>query len=233
MSRSKTKGLIFHGGRNFSAEDERMVTDMDNRIYYFILMAALISFLGFVLENMWLAVTKGFIDNRNMTLPFLMGYGMFITCFYLIIGTPESFVLFASPRLHSRAMRYITYFAVTFLVVSVGEIIIGKFTEGFFGFYYWNYERLPMHITRYTSVPTSTGFSVIITFFMGKCFMPILYALEKLPLEFVKPVSAIAAMALTSDFIVSFRKMHINRAPNLRWIRYIRGGKRLSGIKAK
>lgn len=210
-----------------------MVMDMDNRIYYFLLMAALISFFGFVLENMWLAITKGFIDNRNMTLPFLLGYGVFITCYYFIIGTPESFVLFDSPGLDSKAARYITYFAVTFLVVSVGEMILGRLTEGFFGFYYWNYERLPMHITRYTSVPTSTGFSIIITFFMGKCFMPLLYALERLPIELVKPVSAIALVALTADLIVSFRKMHINRAPNLRWIKYIRGGKRLSGIRAR
>ena len=38
-----------------------------------ILMATVVSFLGFVVENVWLAFTKGYIDNRNMALPFLLG----------------------------------------------------------------------------------------------------------------------------------------------------------------
>lgn len=36
----------------------------------YILMAVLVSFLGFVVEDGWLALTKGYIDNRNMHLPF-------------------------------------------------------------------------------------------------------------------------------------------------------------------
>ena len=47
-------------------------------IYSLGIMVAVISFLGFCLENLWLAATKGFIDNRNMHLPFLMGYGVFV-----------------------------------------------------------------------------------------------------------------------------------------------------------
>ena len=30
------------------------------------IMAAVVSFLGFVVENIWLAMTKGYINNRNM-----------------------------------------------------------------------------------------------------------------------------------------------------------------------
>ena len=40
------------------------------------IMIAIISFLGFLLENAWLAIRKGFIDNRNMFAPFLVGYGL-------------------------------------------------------------------------------------------------------------------------------------------------------------
>ena len=35
---------------------------------------AFISFLGFCVENLWLAITKGYMDNRNMLFPFLFGY---------------------------------------------------------------------------------------------------------------------------------------------------------------
>lgn len=206
---------------------------MDNRVFYFILMAVLISFLGFMLENIWLAVTKGFIDNRNMRFPFLWGYGLFISGLYILMGIPEDFVLSALPEMKSTAARYISYFAVVFLIVSAGEIFLGKTTEDLFGFYYWNYERLPLHLTRYTSVPTSTGFALIITFFMSECYMPIMYALEKIPLEIAKPVAVIGAVVLTWDLITSFIKMHKDKAPNIRWIRYFQNGKRLSDIKAK
>lgn len=40
------------------------------------IMAAVVSFLGFVVENIWLAMTKGYINNRNMNAPFLQGYGL-------------------------------------------------------------------------------------------------------------------------------------------------------------
>ena len=42
------------------------------------IMAAVVSFLGFVVENIWLAMTKGYINNRNMNAPFLLGYGLLI-----------------------------------------------------------------------------------------------------------------------------------------------------------
>ena len=58
------------------------------------MMFIFVSFFGFVLENIWLAITKGYIDNRNMNLPFLFGYGLVIIGFYTLIGTPENFILF-------------------------------------------------------------------------------------------------------------------------------------------
>ena len=62
-------------------------------IYSWIIMIAVISFLGFILENVWLAFTKGFIDNRNMGAPFLLGYGLFVVAIYFVIGTPQNFIL--------------------------------------------------------------------------------------------------------------------------------------------
>ena len=58
-------------------------------VYSMVLMAAFISLLGFILENLWLAVRKGYIDNRNMSLPFLLGYGVLVSGIYYTIGTPE------------------------------------------------------------------------------------------------------------------------------------------------
>ena len=50
------------------------------------IMAAVVSFLGFVVENIWLAMTKGYINNRNMNAPFLLGYGLLILFMYAVFG---------------------------------------------------------------------------------------------------------------------------------------------------
>lgn len=54
----------------------------------YILMAVLVSFLGFVVEDGWLALTKGYIDNRNMHLPFLFGYGIAMVGLYRFSARP-------------------------------------------------------------------------------------------------------------------------------------------------
>ena len=38
----------------------------DYTVYDYFLMMSLISFLGFLLENIWISVRKGCVDNRNM-----------------------------------------------------------------------------------------------------------------------------------------------------------------------
>ena len=65
-----------------------MIMIMKYDIYSLGIMVAVISFLGFSLENLWLSLTKGFIDNRNMNAPFLMGYGLLVVGMYLLLGTP-------------------------------------------------------------------------------------------------------------------------------------------------
>ena len=58
-------------------------------IFELMLAAVVISFVGFAIENTWLLLTKGYMDNRNMTLPFLLGYGILMVDFYLMFGTPS------------------------------------------------------------------------------------------------------------------------------------------------
>ena len=126
-------------------------------IYSLFMMVAVISFLGFCLEDTWLSLTKGYIDNRNMNLPFLLGYGLLVVGIYIIIGIPERIVFLGKPIFpKSKFRRYLLYFMCMMVIVSLGEILLGTFVEKMFGFEYWNYTRIPMHITKYTSVPTST-----------------------------------------------------------------------------
>ena len=182
-------------------------------LWSFIIIAAIISFLGFTLENLWLIFTKGFADNRNMNLPFLSGYSVIVLGMYFLYGMPQDI---GSSHL-SPEKKYMIYFFAAFLTVSIGEILLGTFVERFFGFEYWNYSRLPMHITKYTSVPTSIGFAFIITEFMGNVFPRLMDFTSSLDPVGSACVGVIIAVLLPLDFIISFREMYNTRCLNTIW----------------
>ncbi len=189
-------------------------------IYSLTLAAAVISFLGFALENIWLALRKGYMDNRNMTLPFLLGYGLLVTGIYAVIGTPEDLHLIIPPKISMRT-QYIIYFLLSAVIVSIGEILLGKTVERLFGFEYWNYESLPLHITKYTSVPTSIGFALIITIFMGRCFPKLMELIVSIDADTVQITAVLLASAMSADFIYSFAKMYKTRSLNVRYTIYM------------
>ncbi len=178
----------------------------------------IISFLGFCLENVWLFITKGYIDNRNMTLPFLLGYGLTLETFYIVIGTPENphFPLFPETE-KSVVQKYLLYFFVSFLAVCIGEIILGFSVEKLCKFAYWDYSKLPLHITKYTSIPTSIGFAFLITFFMGKCFPSIMRFICHIPPHWSKKIAIVLIVLMVCDFIYSFYWMYRYKRLNLRW----------------
>ncbi len=162
------------------------------------------AFMGFCIENIWLAFRKGYMDNRNMQLPFLLGYGIVAPGFYLIFGIPDEEDLK-------------TYWVISFIAVSLSEILIGKATEHLFGFYYWDYTSIPLHITRYTSIPTSIGFACIITIFMRDQFLPLMTWISALPLDTYSDVVKGMVILLDIDFLYSFNHMKTTNALNERW----------------
>ena len=164
-------------------------------LYEWSMMIVVCSFIGFLIENSWLAFTKGYIDNRNMHLPFLLGYGLSVVACYVVMGLPSDS---PDPK----------YFAGLFLFVSAGEIVLGKFVELVCGFHYWDYTRLPLHITRYTSVFTSLGFATAIIVFMRHAFPWIMDVAAILSLDSIHNLEVVALIALTVDFAVSFARMH-------------------------
>ena len=191
---------------------------MKYSISVLVLSAVVVSFMGWMVENCWLSLTKGYVDNRSMALPFLLGYGLFIVVLYLLIGTPQSLVcVIKGIGKTARRKRVFLYFFLAFILVSLGEIILGTLVEHICGFSYWNYEWIPFHVTRYTSLPTSTGFALGITFFMGKLFLPLLDMLSKLPPKLCDTLALIFGIALTLDFATSFIKMYLHHGLNYYW----------------
>ncbi len=183
-----------------------------------IMIMATISFLGFAVENIWLSVTKGFIDNRNMLFPFLIGYGFAIIGLYWLFGTPmDIHFLRKKIELKNVRLQILVYFLLVMVYVSVGEILLGKLVEVTCEFEWWDYSRIPLHITQYTSIPTSMGFAAMIVLFMAKFFEP-LYAWFMTWDDKVLRVTAITLFALMmGDFIHSAYLMYTTKSMQRRW----------------
>ena len=162
------------------------------------------SFIGFVIENAWIGIRYGYFDNRNMYLPFLLGYGIAVVLFYLILGLPE---------------RYpdVKYFISIFVMVSIGEIVLGYVVEKVCGIYYWDYSGLPFHITRYTSLFTSMGFATMITTFMRCVFPRIIDVISNVDNTIIRYAGITMLVLLVVDYLASFYQMKRRRDFHRRW----------------
>ena len=179
-----------------------------------IIMVIIISFIGYCFENILMLLRYSVLDNRNMFLPFLLGYGLFVVAIYHLIGLPKKlFNKYDS----SISTNFIIYLIICFVLVSIGEIILGSYVEHIGHFYYWDYTSIPMHFTRYTSVPTSLGFSLIITLFMCFVFLPLQNRVEKKAKKIPLFVLLFAFIILLIDLNVSFKRMKLNEGHNTIW----------------
>ncbi len=173
------------------------------------LMITLVSFLGFAVENIWLALTQGYMDNRSMNLPFLVGYGLAIIAIYLMFGTPSKPRLFNHHlETESKFARISLYFLSVCICVSLGECLLGTFVEKTSGIVWWNYTDLPLNITKYTSVITTSLFGILITVFMGIFFQPVYNRFLKINKKVSRALSAVMMTLLIYDFFSSAGEMY-------------------------
>ncbi|MCM1193224.1 MAG: putative ABC transporter permease [Butyrivibrio sp.] len=182
------------------------------------ILVIIVSFMGFAVENIWLALTKGYINNRNMNLPFLLGYGLAMVAIYILFGIPsEMKFLNRFPVKASRLAKYLLYFLCVMICISIGEIILGMVTERLCNIEYWNYSLIPLHITKYTSVPTSMGFAAMVTLFMEKVFPFLMDKLSGLDTRAVCIVICVLLVMMLADFVISYGHMIKTQNFNEKW----------------
>ncbi len=173
-------------------------------IYIWCLIIGVISFCGFVIENIWLSAVHGCINNRNMIFPFLLGYGLAIFAIYMLFGTPTV------PKLGKLRMdtghvflNILIFFGLAFVCVSVGELGLGLLVEKTCGFKWWNYARLPLHFTQYTSVPTSAAFAILIIIFLQFVIKPLCRLFGKMNERVLTAVAYVWLGLMVFDFLHS------------------------------
>ncbi len=187
-------------------------------IFSFFMMISVISLMGFLLENIWMSVAVGYIDNRNMNFPFLIGYGLFVTLLYLLFGTPENPKIFGKEMVfQSENFKGIAYFLIIMLAVSLGEIVLGKTVEKACHFYWWDYSDLPLHVTRYTSIPTSMGFTAIIMFFMQNVYGRMFQSFHNWNIYLIGIVSSVLMIMMIVDYFQGIYLMYMKKSQNIRY----------------
>ncbi len=188
------------------------------KAYALCMIMTIISFLGFLVENIWLALTRGYINNRNMLLPFLFGYGLSIIVMHFMFGMPQAPCLFAkSLNTGHKIPNILIFFGLVFVCVSVGEFVLGTLVEELFGIIWWDYTRIPLHISRYTSIPTSTGFAFLITLFMGCFFAPLCRLFMRMDDRVLRILACVFMSLMIADFVHSAARMMITHKLMLIW----------------
>lgn len=186
-----------------------------NSIKTDMIMIVIISFIGYWFEDLWMLVRHGVLDNRNMYLPFLIGYGLAVVGIYYVIGTPKKIL----NRYELKTpLNLIIYTLIMMFIVSIGEVILGTTVENVLGYKYWDYSTIPLHITKYTSIPTSIGFGIVITLFMNYIYEPLRKKIDKVSYRIPMVVFVILIIVFIIDNYLSFRQMHINGGRNMVWL---------------
>ncbi len=173
------------------------------------LIAVTVAFLGFWFENIFIAITDGYMDNRNMMLPFLLGHGLGMVAVYLIFGLPsEPRFLKINLKIKKTYLKVIYYFTAVFVAVSVGEALLGTFVEKVFDITWWDYSGIPLHITKFTSVPTSIGFAFVVIMFMHFVFERLMRLFLRMNRKVLYTLAIIFAVVLFADFVIAAVRMY-------------------------
>lgn len=179
----------------------------DYSLWHLLLACVAASGLGFWVENLFRLATKGILDSRHQFFPFLFAYGLAIFVLYAIFGTPQRMRffgvrLFAAQTKANAARRALVYFLLLFFSIFFGEMGFGLLCERVSGVHFWDYSDIPLHVTRYTSVPTCLLFSAGILLLMRFVFEPLMRQLSRIPLSAARPISIVLCTLIFADFLV-------------------------------
>ena len=191
---------------------------MLSKVTPYIIVIVVASLLGFITENIWVGLRFGFVDNRGMMAPGLIGYGMAMVGMYILLGTPEM-PRFLGQRIYfaSNELQIAYYIFMAGVLVSVGEILLGTAVERFCQIEWWNYSSLPLHIGKYTSVFTSIGFGMMITIFMNHIFPYLFSRALTVNDGLIESLVYVLFVLLVVDFIHEAKYMIKNKHINKIW----------------
>ena len=196
------------------------------RVTSLLLVAYIASFCGWCVENVFRMLAIGVLDSRHQILPFLAAYGFGIFVLFFVFGTPTEMRIFKKRILPentkgNHALRVVVYYALVFVLILFGEMSVGLLFDKCFGVQAWDYRNIPLHITRYTSIPTTFGFTTGITLLMHFVFRPVVAFFERLPRKLCFWLALIFGVLIAADYCIMIGGMLVTgHFPNYWSIRF-------------
>lgn len=171
-----------------------------------IFVCAVASLLGWVTENIFRAIATGGIDDRGQILPFIAAYGFGVALLYALFGIPLEmrflrWRILPEERAKNRVWRGVIYALTLFGLILISELAVGFFFERVFGVRGWNYSNIPLHITRYTSIPTTAGFTLGVFLFMQFLLPWLARCFERIPRRLGRWIAWSLFALVTADFL--------------------------------
>lgn len=178
-------------------------------VYALILSACIVAFAGFVIENVFRLFCIGVIDDRHRLFPFIAEYGIAYFAIFLLFGTPKNMRIFtkkititAKNKKAAAFLQTALYFLIVFLCIGLGEITVGLTVEKTMGIKGWNFSNIPLHITRYTSIPTDFAYTSAFTVFMHLFFDKMTDALSEISPKVLKILAIVLTTTILLDSLI-------------------------------
>lgn len=139
----------------------------------YFLLVALLSFLGWAFETVYIFLVKGIFSDRGfMSMPFCPIYGCSIVLTYLLLGTPdEGGLLFG--KIENRGVRYPLYLLAGFVLSSAVELIVGLFFDRVMHKPLWDYSYRPYNLHGYICLRNSLIWAALLFVFIKFLFLPL------------------------------------------------------------
>lgn len=209
LGKTKGEAAVRSGAKAERGEAKRL---FGARWTSLLLVCYIAAFLGWCVENIFRAVSIGVFDSRHQLLPFLGAYGFGIFVMYLVFGTPTEMRFFKKKILPERTarnhiLRGVVYCTLLFSLILFGEMGVGLLFEYAFGVRAWNYTNIPLHITQYTSIPTTAAFTAGIFLLMQFAFPRALRLLDKIPDKTAFVLALVFGVLIAADYCIMIGTM--------------------------
>ncbi len=179
----------------------------DYSFAHFGVIMIIFAFIGWFAENCIRMVSRHTFDSRHQLLPFLFAYAIAVFAVYLALGTPQKMRIFnkrifTKDTVANKILSHLTYFLVLSTFVFFGEMVVGTFYESVTGVVLWDYSETPLHVTKYTGLPSALGFGGGMYLIMAFLFKPLMNWISKMSWKSAATLDIVLGSLIVIDFFI-------------------------------
>ncbi|MBQ9714247.1 MAG: hypothetical protein IJV83_02880 [Clostridia bacterium] len=186
---------------------------------YLCVMSVLVSFGGWIGENISRYFGSRTMDSRFHLLPFLSPYGLLVLLLYAALRDPDRIAFFGRPvfKKINRKTKLLSNLLCLLVITAAGffgELLVGTFWEKAFGVVLWDYTNHSYCFTRYTCLMTTILYGVGGYLFFRLLFFPLFRQIKKLPRKTAKILGySLGVLILIDTAIMGIHIAVFGKAP--------------------